>query len=215
MNTDIEKIIEEYNEMKDNFLVEKGTYNSLNKTRETLIQSMSKELESLDVYEEARLLLAESSIYAKEQVKTQLENLVTNALQYVFDTEIKFEIDIIKNKTRTEAEFYVVSEQDFRVIRTKPEDARGGGVVDIVGLILRIALLHSFDGIEGPLILDEPVKMVSADYIGQVGDFLKQLSEQFSRQIIMATHNPYLSEVADKKYLVTQTDGLSQVEEVQ
>jgi len=63
--------------------------------------------------------------------------------------------------------------------------------------------------IKGPIILDEPAKHVSDDYITQVAEFLKQVTYMFNRQVIMVTHNRHLSEMADKWYRVELVDGIS------
>lgn len=210
----IQTVINDYNKTKDDFLVRKGKYETLLKTKADLINQKTEKTKAVKILEQAKLLIAESSKYAKKQVKTQLESLVTSGLQYVFGDDRRFEIEISEGKNRTEAEFYHITIVNGEEIRSKPEEANGGGVVDIICIILRIAMLQSFNQptVEGPLILDEPVKMVSAEYIDKVGEFLQQLKQFFGRQIIMSTHNMYLSEIADKKYLVTQTDGISRVE---
>lgn len=212
----VEEILSHYAEAKEKFLIRKGNYQNLLNTKENLLKKRAEKLEDIEVLEQAKILLQESSRYAKEQVKVQLEKLVTSGLQYIFEEDLRFEIAITESgKARTEAEFYVVSKQDGEEIRTKPESARGGGIVDVVSLILRVAVLQSYTpAVEGPLILDEPVKMVSANYIEKVGEFLQQLNQYFGRQIIMATHNIYLTEIADKKYSVSQNQGISQVEEI-
>jgi DNA repair ATPase RecN len=67
---------------------------------------------------------------------------------------------------------------------------------------------------EGPVIFDEPAKMVSAEYAGNLAYFLKQYAEKTGRQVMLVTHNPQLAEAADKSYLVTQKDGVSDVREI-
>jgi DNA repair exonuclease SbcCD ATPase subunit len=67
--------------------------------------------------------------------------------------------------------------------------------------------------IEGPFILDEPAKHVSEEYIINVGKFLKEINTNFNRQIIMVTHNTHLSEISDKRYVVTMSGGISNVNE--
>ena len=101
---------------------------------------------------------------------------------------------------------------DDILIKTKPELSRGGGVVDIVSLALRIAILQTHKPkIQGPLILDEPAKHVSDEYIFNVADFLKQTSELFNRQIIMVTHNNHLAAIGNNSYRVDIKDSQSTV----
>lgn len=213
---DMQSIISEYNELKDAFLIKKGKYENLLKNKERLLKLQDEKTHYLDVLEQSKLLIADSSQFAKEQVKVQLENLVTSGLQYVFGTNMRFEIDIVPGKNRTEAEFYVVTEENGEEIKSTPENSNGGGVVDIVCLILRIAMLQAYSDpqMHGPLVLDEPVKMVSSEYIDKVGEFLKQLNEYFGRQVIMSSHNTYLAEIGDKKYLVSKHGNKSVVTDI-
>lgn len=168
--------------------------------------------DNIDILEQVRLLLQHASEYAREQIKQQIEMLVTHCLQFVFGSNIEFSIELVESRGRAEAHFYVISNYDNHKIKTKPEDARGGGVVDVISLALRIAVIQSTNlSKDSPLILDEPAKHVSNEYIVNVAQFLKQISEVFNRQIIMVTHNHYLSEIADKAYVINLRDGVSEV----
>ncbi|MFS0786957.1 ATP-binding protein [Shouchella sp. 1P09AA] len=170
--------------------------------------------ETLDTYEKARILLQQSAEYARKQAKQQMETLVTNALQYVFGPMISFEIELEEHGSRAVAEMYVVSDYDGMKVKTKPQDARGGGVVDIVTLALRVALMETTQPKQaGPLLLDEPGKHVSGEYTHYLYEFLKSLSTMFGRQIIMITHNHHLTESSDRALMVTIRDGISHVVE--
>lgn len=148
-----------------------------------------------------------TSEFAREQAKVQIETLVTKCLQFIFESNIEFLIEIEELRNKANAEFYVITESEDTIIKTQPELSRGGGVVDIVSLALRIAFLQIHKPkIQGPLILDEPAKHVSDEYIFNVADFLKQTSEMFNRQIIMVTHNQHLSAISNYSYRV-ELDG--------
>lgn len=163
--------------------------------------------DNIELLEKVVILFQKTSEFAREQAKTQIESLVSKCLQFIFESNIEFLIELEELRNKANAEFYVVSESEDTLIKTKPELSRGGGVVDIVSLALRIAFLQIHKPrIEGPLILDEPAKHVSEDYIFNVGDFLKQTSEMFNRQIIMVTHNQHLSAISNYCYHV-ELDG--------
>lgn len=165
-----------------------------------------------ELYEQTRILLQETGAYAREQARQQLAMLVTNALQYVFGPGMRFEVEVGEHGGKPVAEFYVVSDADGMPVVTRPQDARGGGVVDVVSLALRVALLQALNPpLPGPLILDEPAKHVSEDYIVSVVQFLQSVSDVFSRQIIMVTHNTHLTESADTGYTVRLVGGRSHV----
>ena len=180
-----------------------------------------KTKKSLDISEELELLskvaalLHKTSEYAREQAKFQIESLVTKCLQYVFETDIEFLVEIDEQRGKSSAEFYVVNTIDDMILKTKPELSRGGGVVDIVSLALRIAFLQTHKPkIEGPLILDEPAKHVSDEYIYNVSEFLNQTSELFDRQVIMVTHNNHLASIGTMSYKVDLKGSISQVTKI-
>jgi DNA repair exonuclease SbcCD ATPase subunit len=192
------------------YLNEKGKKEQLEEQRGSLETALQSAVDNIDVLEKVRILLQKVSEYAREQSRAQIEALVTHCLQFIFDTSIEFKIEINEVRGRPEAEFYVISTQGGTVVRTKPQEARGGGVVDIISLAVRVAMLQcSSLEVNGPIILDEPAKHVSDEYIIQVAEFLKQVSLMFDRQVIMVTHNRHLSEIADQSYRIEMTDGIS------
>lgn len=164
--------------------------------------------------EQVRYLLQKISEQARESARKTLEDTVTSALQYIFGSDYRFVIEIEQKGGRTEAEFYVESPAPGapgEFMRLSPEDSRGGGIVDIVGLALRLAVMriHSDPKVADVLIMDEPGKHVSLNYSHLLADFLKWASSYFHMQVIMVTHNEDLAAVADQSFLVQQTDGTS------
>src|SRR5690606_13176740 len=175
-------------------------------------RSIHEEWEELrkkrELYDKVRTLLQTAAEHARVQAKEQMETLVTNALQYVFGPMFRFEIELSGHGGKPHAEFYVVTEWEGRTVRTKPQEARGGGVVDITSLALRVAFMESFrPRPEGPLILDEPGKHVSSEYVIPMLEFLKSTGDMFGRQIILVTHNPHLTEGAEQVFQVGLRSG--------
>lgn len=196
--------------LKAYFYNEKGKRDQLLEQKAVLIADYKRTERNIDLYEKTRVLLQKVTEYAREQSRQQIEDLVTNCLQFIFDSGIEFKIEINETRGRPEAEFYVVSNVDGEVVKTRPQDSRGGGVVDIISLALRIAMLECSNlEINGPIILDEPAKHVSDEYITQVAEFLKQICDMFDRQVIMVTHNRHLSEVSEKWYRIEMIEGIS------
>lgn len=188
---------------KNRLMMNKGRKQQLQEQMENIEESSGKIKEKLDIFEQVRLLLQKTSDYAREQSRVRIESFVTNCLQYIFESNIEFRIEITEVRGRPEAEFYVLSKVNGETVRMKPQEARGGGVIDIISVALRLAMLQcSSVDINGPIILDEPAKHVSDEYIVQVAEFLKQIGNNFNRQIIMVTHNRHLAEIADKAYKI-------------
>lgn len=212
----------EYNELKRNLDLIKQYYAKESGKKEKITEQINennKKINSIekeqDLLEKVNILLQKTSQYAREQAKVQVENLVTNCLEYIFENETKFKIEMTEAYKKQSAEFYVITKTGDEEIKTRPTEARGGGVVDIISLALRISFLQIHrPHIEGPLILDEPAKHVSEEYIFNVANFLKQTSEMFNRQIIMVTHNNHLSAIGTNAYKVELKGTESKVEKL-
>lgn len=170
----------------------------------------------ITLWDSTRLFLQHISEYARLVAKNKLEEIVTNALQFVFGTQFSFKIKIVETRNRPEAEFLVCSSFGQLSIENTPQDSRGGGIVDVVSVALRIALLEvHYPKREGPIILDEPFKHVSSEYIDSAAKLLKSMSKTFDRQVIIITHNERLTKIADKLFEVSISDGVSKVVEVE
>lgn len=162
------------------------------------------------IFEQVAFLLQQTAEHARVQAREQIEALVTSTLRTVFGPEYAFKIELVEKAGRPEAAFYVVSTYGGDLLETRPEDSRGGGIVDVVSLGLRIAMLETYrPRMEGALILDEPAKHVSDEFIQPVAQFLKTVSGVFGRQVIMVTHIAHLAETAEVAYHVAMQDGRS------
>ncbi|MDE5412890.1 ATP-binding protein [Alkalihalobacterium chitinilyticum] len=208
-----------FNELKQDLHRSQNEWVRLDAERKLLTEQLEEKLNALeqfyetkDTYEKARVLLQQSAEYAREQAKQQIESLVTNALQFIFGPLFEFQIEIEEQGNKPVAEFYVVSDYEGIKVKTKPQEARGGGVVDIVTLALRVALIETTQPkMDGPILLDEPGKHVSGEYVLYLYEFLKSISTMFDRQIIMITHNQHLAQSGDRAYYVDIRDGISEV----
>ena len=160
-------------------------------------------------------LLQKAADFSRNQATHQIEDIVTQSIAYIMQNSSRFIVDLSEKRGLPIAEFFVESDYGDYKVKTKPELSRGGGVVDIVSLALRIAFLENHrPKMDGPLFLDEPGKHISDDYIFNMGELLKECSRLFSRQIIMVTHNDYLTNICDKAFRVDIRNGISEVTEL-
>lgn len=172
----------------------------------------------IDTWQKVQVLFGQVSEFARGQLKTRVEQTVTAALQAIFeDPRLEFKIELKTQAGKPAAEWQVVSRYSQEdgtktTVAANPEDARGGGITDVVSLALRLALLElARPKPEGPVLLDEPGKMISAEYVPNLAAFLKQYAQKTGRQIILVTHHEALADVADAAYRVEQRDGISEV----
>lgn len=180
--------------------------------KDTMLQKVSADI---DLWRNVQALLTKVSDYARRQLVERIEETVTAALQTVLaDDGYQFKIEIREVNNKASAEWRIISPYTEGVeLCTGVEDARGGGLSDIVSLALRLALLElSKPRPGGPIILDEVGKHVSADHREGLAYFLKSYAERTGRQIILVTHAEELAACGDVVYEVTKDEhGISEV----
>lgn len=195
--------------MRDNILIERI------KNEITFIESeINKDIVEYDLYEKVKILLKNTSENARNMAIQILEKMVSVGLRNIFQNDMDFNINYKETRGKPGVEFSIIENKNEAFTESDPENQHGGGIVDIVSLMLRFAVIESLrDKISGPVILDEPAKFVSEDYIYNVSEFINKISSEYNRQIIMVTHNKHLSNIGDKTYIVFKENGKSYVEE--
>ncbi len=191
----------------------RGQQEQLLREQKRLQEQLERAIAERDLLDQVRVLFQMTSDHAREQARQTIESMVSRALQYVFGADLEFKVRIEESRGRPEVEFYVASTYGGEaVVENRPQDARGGGVVDVISLALRLVLLQSSrPPIQGPLVLDEPAKHVSEEFALNVAEFLKEAARVFDRQVIMVTHNHQLAGVADRAFRVELEAGKSVV----
>jgi DNA repair exonuclease SbcCD ATPase subunit len=193
--------------LRDKLQVMKDKYNKENAVKEQIdkdIVGIKTDIhftdKKIEICDKAVMMLTEVSLKAKQSITMFLEDLVTDALSYISEGQYKFEIDLDSTEKSSKCEFYIVEEIDGETSKQKPQDACGGGFIDIISTTLRYAYLNLYNNptLMGPVILDEPGKMVSAEMSVRFGEFIKRLGDEFDRQTIIITHNDNLTNIADK-----------------
>ena len=156
-------------------------------------------------------LLQKTAEEGRSKAKVYLETIVTNALKYISGYNYSFQIDIQELRGKPDADFFVISDINGVVSKQRPQDACGGGFVDIISTSLRYAYIQLFNNpvIGGFLQLDEPGKMISEQASVKFAEFVKELCNTFDKQTIMVTHNENLQSVADKCYVVMMSNDES------
>lgn len=191
----------------------KGEHTRLLKQRAEAEQATRNAQDAVENTRKVLLLLQEVGEFAREQARQQVEGLTTLALQSVFGPDYGFALESYKIGTSPAIACRVVSPYgEGDQLATEGTDSRGGGIVDLQALALRIAMLETVQPhVDGPLILDEPGKHISAEYVPLAGRFLREVGSSFNRQVIMVTHNDHLANLADRRIDVVLNDGASQV----
>lgn len=205
----LDKVKADLRQQSQRLAEKKGRRSLLTQQKDEAILLRLEAEKQLGVFDLVQILLQKTSEYARQQVKTQIEEIVTSALSVVFDKQYRFWMQVEVRSNQPEVDYYLESDDVITQLR-KPDYDRGGGEVDIITLALRLAIAE-LDGTTGTFWLDEVGKHVSADYSPNVAYFLKQYSEKFDRQIVLVTHNTHLAEIGDVSLEVSQRGGVSLV----
>lgn len=165
------------------------------------------EKETLTLNQAISLLTAAADT-ARKNAKSHFEKVVTDALQFVTQSRgYEFVIQEKNSKTKAAYEFYIKSSVNGVECLQKPEDANGGGFVDIISTASKYAYLEIFSDpriMSSTLFYDEPGKMISAEMSIKFAEYLKFLGTHYGHQTIMITHNENLANVADATFVVTK-----------
>ena len=192
-----------------------GERNALTKLIGTVRDSVEEaEGQSEDLNVLHPIFLAVSN-QERKKIQEDIESLVTYALQSVFETEdLSFHVEFVDRRNQVEADFVIESAIAGKIRRGDIVGSFGGSVSDVISTILRLVFLELLQ-LPGPLVLDEPGRMIRNDKMPNFGRLLKELSQRTGRQIICITHSDVLAQFGDKTFEVDQLGGVSLVVEKQ
>jgi DNA repair exonuclease SbcCD ATPase subunit len=171
-------------------------YASLKKEAETLKQKMKKlETDTNLIVNTTRFLTSFSEFY-RDKIKNKIEKLANSALAAIFvDKEMEFRI--IGNKTvrGLNYDIYIYTDKTL----TPLKDCKGGGVLDVISLSLKISFLKMFPNLRQTMILDEPFRNLDCKRIIPAVEWLREVSNKLGIQFLIVTHRDEMGEVADKQ----------------
>jgi DNA repair exonuclease SbcCD ATPase subunit len=164
---------------------------------------------SLQNHEKAREIIKLVGKRTQEQLSFHISDITSLALSAVFNDPYELVVDFVDRRNKTECD--LLFERDGK--RIKPIDAAGGGTVDIATFALRIASWsmknpHS----RNTIIMDEPMKNVSAEYQEKASAMIKDISKKLGIQFIIVTHSETLTSYADRIFKTSIRKGITKIE---
>lgn len=109
----------------------------------------------------------------------------------------------------------IISEIDGRKIETSVENARGGGLVEVVSVLLRFAFLKHCNH-NGLIVLDETWASVSADEkMFNLIEFINEYIKETNIQVLFITHRAEMfGKKANNIVQVTKKNGVANVNQI-
>ena len=206
-------------QLETNVIIAKEKEHNLNNEIKFL-QYKIKTMEDENIaLEKVITILTAAATASRDNARQHFEKIITDALQFISQSkDYEFMIKELTGRTKASYEFYIKSTVNGVECIQKPEDANGGGFVDIISVAAKYAYLEIFNDpkiMNATLFYDEPGKMISEQMSVKFAEYIKFLGSHYNRQTIMITHNDNLSSVADKTFLVRKdANGISTVSEL-
>jgi DNA repair exonuclease SbcCD ATPase subunit len=129
----------------------------------------------------------------------KIESIVSDGLRRVFDDPTL--TLVVEKKSLARGNAYSLLVQKDGGEPYDPMKSYGGGVVNVIALLLRLILIKRFK-LAKLMILDEQFSNVSSEYLPTVSDLLKTLTDKHGYTILAVTHQPILADAADSIYQV-------------
>ena len=179
----------------------------LNKNKSNY-QMMIKELALLSEVKELLMSFAENT---RDIIKHKLESLVNSALKCIFvDKDVLFKIQI--NRTKKIVFYDMFVETDGTI--TPLFDAKGGGILDVITMALRISFVRMFSAnLRQTIILDEPFKNLDNERLRLAMEWLDTISTEMGIQFIIVTHEESIVDKSKKIFQFKMFNGVTDVKE--
>ena len=123
---DLKELDLKLNQLNNKILSDEGKIEILSEQLEKTEKVLKDREDYSDILTQVSLLFQKTSEFAREQSKRQIEDTVTKCLQFIFETDIEFLIELSEARSVPVAEFFVQSNYpEGYSVKTKPEIARG------------------------------------------------------------------------------------------
>ncbi len=179
-----------------------GARDSLLHSQESYSEQVSLHSVTSEDALKARHLLEQLTDAKREIVREKIEALVTHGVRAVFGQQYSFHIDQDLKRNQVTFDYKIMEHFEHGVVRETPlRGSHGGGLVALVGLLLRVVMvLFSHPTRRRTIFLDETLAALDGDKRGPVAQLMQELGLQLNMQFILITHSPEYLEDADIAY---------------
>lgn len=186
-------------------------------------ESKVAELETLkNNNKNASIFIRQIAADTRTQALAIIEQLVTAAIKPIFGEDYTFFLELkeISTKESENTGLFTIFPcieklQNGKLVKHPVRGGNGGGVQEIVSILLRIAF-GQYSGYQGPYIFDESLGAVSKDFVFEkLLIFLDSYIKELDLQIIHITHSPELfSQISSINYQIFKENGMAKAKQV-
>lgn len=198
-------------QLKEEIQKRKGKREQLEQEIDKLKSKLSKDRKHLKSLDKAKAIVDVVALKTQEQLSFHISDIASLAMESIFPDAYALLLEFVQRRNKTECD--IVFEKDGEQFH--PLTASGGGTVDVAAFALRIASWSMENPRTRPIIvLDEPMKYVSAEYQEAASEMIKQISKKLGIQFLIVTHLETLASHADKEFKTTIKNGKTKIKEV-
>jgi len=196
------------NKLKEKLIAKKGQLKNLKQLQFDTNKKLEDSKTNYLLVEKSQIIIQEVSKIIQNQIKIHIEDIVSYALNSIFEEKHNFILEFVNRRNKTECDIFI--EKDS--LKLNPMTDNGGGIIDIISFTCKLALWNLQRGNKNnTFILDEPFHYLSKDLHEKAGIMLKKLSEKLNIQIVMVSHSGELMNCADRLFEIKMIDKISQV----
>ena len=187
-------------------LIDKNTFikDSLEEKKREIQKDINNINKETDTLLELKDFLMSVSANYRDQLCNLFTSLVTEALTSIFEKDIRFNIKLYSYRNEPAIDVSVIEDN----LEVDPQKSCGGGLNDIISFVIKIIFIYLKKSSK-IIILDEPLKFLSRDYIEQSSNFIHEISKRMNIQIILVSHKPDLEISCDKLINIEKSENRS------
>ena len=171
--------MEKINQLKN--IIDRNTFlkDSLEEKKEKIQEDISAINNEASSLTELKDFLMTVSANYRDQLCNLFTSLVTEALTSIFEKDIRFNIRLYSYRNEPAIDISVIEDN----LEVDPQKSCGGGLNDVISFVIKIIFIY-LKRSSKIIILDEPLKFLSRDYIEQSSNFIHEISKRMNIQII-------------------------------
>ena len=190
---------------------ERGKLSQLQSDKQITEDKLNHNLELRIDIEEAQLIIQTVAQETQNQITEYISDLVSSALDAVFDNPYTFQIEFVQRRGKTEADLKFVRDG----YELDPLEESGGGILNVAAFSLRVGLWSLGKHSRNVILCDEPVHFLhNPEAHRRFSELLKSLSDELNLQVIMISgeESEEMTSQADRVFRLELVNGITQIQ---
>jgi len=196
-------MIPSLDKIKSRFYKLEGELNRVKKQLQELTDRKHKLMKSEVELSQACDWLNNLAIFAMDNVSNNINSLVNNSIQYLFPNH-KFCMEFVQRRNKVECDMYV-KHRKYSNKKIDLLEGSGGGLIDIIGFVLRVSFWRMYKTSRNIMCFDEPFRFV--DNTIPEDEILELIADKMNLQLLIITHKEKLMDERFNVFKFVQESG--------